>query len=303
MKKRIPLLRVSSVLGTTLSLFAGGGCGFHEPNRTSAPPSIARAQPPVAKKELVRPAPAATSGRDAALGRADAGEPQASTRSTTPAHAVEGLTLYRQHCAACHGDQGDGNGPAARFLYPRPRNFREGRFRLVTTSNAVPSRDDLIRVLTRGLPGSAMFPFGHLPEDDRRALVDVVGTFVHDGVVDRLKREAAEFNEEVKPDELASALKNRMDPGPPITVPTSLPQQDKDSLARGRTQYRQAVRDLSRRHGQGRRRAGAERRVRHADPAPGPHTGNLQGRARASSSSTRESRWAFPALPCPRRLL
>jgi mono/diheme cytochrome c family protein len=30
--------------------------------------------------------------------------------------------LFDQHCAQCHGEKGDGNGPAARFLYPKPRS-------------------------------------------------------------------------------------------------------------------------------------------------------------------------------------
>lgn len=82
-----------------------------------------------------------------------------------------------------------------------------------------------------------MFPFGHLPPEERRALIEVVKRFVHDGVVDRVKKEAAEFNEEVKPEELASALKNRMDPGPRIVVPADLSKQDQGSEARGRELY------------------------------------------------------------------
>jgi mono/diheme cytochrome c family protein len=82
-----------------------------------------------------------------------------------------------------------------------------------------------------------MLPFGHLPQEDRQALIKVVKTFVHDGVVDRVKKEAAEFNEEVKPEELATALKNRMDPGARIVVPADLPKEDRDSLARGRELY------------------------------------------------------------------
>ncbi|MCA9436715.1 MAG: c-type cytochrome, partial [Candidatus Omnitrophica bacterium] len=31
--------------------------------------------------------------------------------------------LYVQHCAACHGMTGRGDGPAADQLYPRPRDF------------------------------------------------------------------------------------------------------------------------------------------------------------------------------------
>ena len=49
-------------------------------------------------------------------------------------------------------------GIAARFLYPKPRDFTSAEFRLVTTTNLVPTEDDLFQVITRGMPGSAMFP-------------------------------------------------------------------------------------------------------------------------------------------------
>lgn len=150
--------------------------------------------------------------------------------------AIDGSALYRQHCAGCHGDRGDGQGQAARFLYPRPRNFRGDRFRFVTTTNFVPSDADLDRVLTHGLPGSAMFPFGHLSQEERKALVDVVKAFVHDGVVDQVKKEAEEFGEDVDPDELASVLKNRLEAGPRIEVP-ALPGANEASVARGRELY------------------------------------------------------------------
>ena len=99
---------------------------------------------------------------------------------------VERPAALRRYCAACHGENGDGNGPAARFLYPKPRNFREGQFRLVTTTNRVPSDEDLMRVLERGMPGSAMFPLGHLAEADRKALVAHVRRLIREGLEDRL---------------------------------------------------------------------------------------------------------------------
>jgi mono/diheme cytochrome c family protein len=35
-----------------------------------------------------------------------------------------GEAVYQKHCAACHGVNGAGDGPAAVWLYPRPRHFR-----------------------------------------------------------------------------------------------------------------------------------------------------------------------------------
>src|SRR5262245_61935826 len=54
-------------------------------------------------------------------------------RGTEPASVPEralasGQELYGTYCAACHGEKGGGDGPAARYLYPKPRNFRDARF-------------------------------------------------------------------------------------------------------------------------------------------------------------------------------
>jgi mono/diheme cytochrome c family protein len=40
------------------------------------------------------------------------------------AAASEGERLYLDHCAACHGEQGEGDGPAAEALWPPPANLR-----------------------------------------------------------------------------------------------------------------------------------------------------------------------------------
>lgn len=57
------------------------------------------------------------------------------------ASAKSGRDLYVQHCAACHG--GNGRGVAAAYLFPKPRDLRAGRFRLVSTANNVPTPEDL----------------------------------------------------------------------------------------------------------------------------------------------------------------
>ncbi|TSA29380.1 MAG: cytochrome c [Ignavibacteriales bacterium] len=35
----------------------------------------------------------------------------------------EGKNLYNTNCASCHGDKGEGNGPAAAALNPKPKNL------------------------------------------------------------------------------------------------------------------------------------------------------------------------------------
>ena len=89
-------------------------------------------------------------------------EPTQTGTPTVAAAGAESRTLYLQHCAACHGEQGDGQGIAAKFLFPKPRDFRAGRFRLVNTTNGIPTSDDLKNVLQRGMPGSAMLPWAHM---------------------------------------------------------------------------------------------------------------------------------------------
>jgi mono/diheme cytochrome c family protein len=71
-----------------------------------------------------------------------------------------GYALYRRHCLHCHGVSGDGNGPTAAFLWPRPRDFRKGIFKF-TSSKAPnkPTREDLRRTLLQGVPNTAMPSF------------------------------------------------------------------------------------------------------------------------------------------------
>jgi mono/diheme cytochrome c family protein len=159
-------------------------------------------------------------------------------RSATPESLIAtGKELYANYCAACHGETGDGNGPAARFVYPKPRNFREAKFRLVTTTNRVPSDDDLLRVLEHGMPGSAMFSFAHLAEPDRRALVAYVRQLTRRGVEDHLRQVAAEFGETPDPAELATDVDSQCKPSPRITIPAGLPAPNGESVSRGRQIY------------------------------------------------------------------
>lgn len=83
--------------------------------------------------------------------------------------------LFRQHCAHCHGVTGDGAGPTAAFLNPHPRDYRQGIFKFKSTEfRAKPTTADLKRILTDGIPGTAMPSFALLPNDQIDALVEYV---------------------------------------------------------------------------------------------------------------------------------
>lgn len=83
--------------------------------------------------------------------------------------------LYQEHCVICHGISGSGTGAASRLQVPYPRDFRAGVFKWKSTARSEkPTREDISRVLTKGIPGTPMPSFHTLPPSEREALVDYV---------------------------------------------------------------------------------------------------------------------------------
>lgn len=75
-----------------------------------------------------------------------------------------GKALYAGSCAACHGAEGRGDGPAAKRLDPPPADFHDsGRM-------AQRSAYGLYSTITLGVSGTAMPSFKQLSEEDRWAL-------------------------------------------------------------------------------------------------------------------------------------
>lgn len=95
-------------------------------------------------------------------------------QQTTPL-SLAGKAIYDQHCAACHGANGDGNGPASVWLYPKPRNFSAGLFKIKSTpGQSLPTDEDLLQSIKRGLPGSSMPSFAYLTEAEQHDVVAYV---------------------------------------------------------------------------------------------------------------------------------
>ena len=68
-----------------------------------------------------------------------------------------GKAVYDQWCAGCHGDTGAGDGAAAAFMLPRPRDFTGAVYEIRSTaSGELPSDSDVLRVVEGGMPGTAM---------------------------------------------------------------------------------------------------------------------------------------------------
>lgn len=87
---------------------------------------------------------------------------------STPARLEAGKALYAKNCMACHGEKGDGNGPAGKMMKPKPRDFREAKF----VNGDKP--ENIFKTIAEGLPGTAMAPFKALSEEDRSALAHYV---------------------------------------------------------------------------------------------------------------------------------
>ena len=99
----------------------------------------------------------------------------------TDAQREAGKALYGKYCSQCHGEKGDGEGYAASHLYPRPRNFTTGKFKIRTTPNgALPTHQDLVNVIKRGMPYTSMPAWTTLSDEEVSDLAYYVTTFSPD---------------------------------------------------------------------------------------------------------------------------
>ena len=99
----------------------------------------------------------------------------------TEAQRESGRNLYLKNCAQCHGEKGDGEGYATPHLYPRPRDFTSGRFKVRTTpSGALPTHQDLVNIIRRGMPYTSMPAWPDLSDQEVSDLAYFLTTFSPD---------------------------------------------------------------------------------------------------------------------------
>jgi mono/diheme cytochrome c family protein len=92
--------------------------------------------------------------------------------SASGERVARGAELFKANCAACHGDEGRGDGASAALLNPHPRNFHSPD----GWKNG-PKVSAIYKTLQEGIPSSGMSSFSYLVPEDRFALAHYVRTF------------------------------------------------------------------------------------------------------------------------------
>lgn len=109
-------------------------------------------------------------------------EPAAAAPAAAPAGKVDltqAQTVFNERCAACHGTEGKGNGPASAALNPKPRNYSDSAWQ------ASVSDEQIAKTITMGgaaVGKSPMMPAS--PDLDEKpevvaGLVKIVRKFAH----------------------------------------------------------------------------------------------------------------------------
>lgn len=80
--------------------------------------------------------------------------------STLAADAAAGKAIYLANCTACHGTAGNGKGPAAIALTPKPADFTLPAYWQGKTDEQVAAS------IKSGRPGTSMTAFTQLSEAD-----------------------------------------------------------------------------------------------------------------------------------------
>jgi cytochrome c553 len=101
------------------------------------------------------------------IGKALGGtEIEISEAAMTKAHKI-----YQERCASCHGDQGDGKGPGAFAVKPKPRDYTDANWQTTVTN------DELSQVIVRG--GAALGKSYMMPANrDLKSKTEVVAGLV-----------------------------------------------------------------------------------------------------------------------------
>ncbi len=85
---------------------------------------------------------------------------------SSPKLISNGQASYKtNNCAVCHGDKGDGNGPAGASLNPKARNFISEKYKFGSKPEQV------FKTISEGSKNTSMAGFAHISEEERWGLV------------------------------------------------------------------------------------------------------------------------------------
>ncbi len=89
-----------------------------------------------------------------------------------------GRILYMKKCQYCHGIDGDGEGPAAPFLDPPPRDHTRARYKIISTeASELPTDQAIYDVILNGIPDTSMPGWPSLSKKEIWQLVYYIKTF------------------------------------------------------------------------------------------------------------------------------
>ena len=132
----------------------------------------------------------------------------------------QGEALYMDHCAACHGTTGRGDGSMAAYLRVAPRNFRLDSFRFISASwGGMATQDDVERFIRRGSRPSLMPGHPHLSSEHLTLVADYVRELRRLGVMDEIEDSFLEEDEDYTIEDLEEIATERMESVEPVAVP------------------------------------------------------------------------------------
>ena len=138
---------------------------------------------------------------------------------------------------------GDGTGPAAEYLNPRPRDYRRGIFKFTSTGyGSKPRREDLVRTVTRGIPGTSMPSFRRLPKHDLEAVVDYVLALTHRGELENRLIAQVQNGDELDDESVGDLVQNVLEQWKTaeqkaIEPVTKMPPMTADTVAAGQAAF------------------------------------------------------------------
>lgn len=86
---------------------------------------------------------------------------QCNKKKKTDESIETGKNIYEANCSACHGVNGEGDGPSAASLNPKPRNYKKDGFKYGS------SLEEVRRTIIEGIEGTAMPEWSEILTDEQ----------------------------------------------------------------------------------------------------------------------------------------